>query len=951
MRTRHPAFPVVQNRRERVRVRGGKLLCAWLAALSMVGFIGCDFDRDGMGDLWEILFDLNPADPEDRFLDPDTDGLTNIEEFLLKLSPRDMDTDRDGVVDAYDLEQPLALLDEGQINRIIELAEEADNAFILSVEGAAASQAVGLQVDYSDLTFPQIVQVRAVRSNCLMKDVPSLQDRRQLPLYQSWSSGDLTVPRQVDLLLEGYPLVPKLFGIAEESRVTQLRLPVAQAISNVEYEIDLLFRDPATERTVTRLNWEGLAAYDLIEPDVFDEDSCDIPEDEDSKETFLGYTRNVIHPYNPYGVRECFDDTTGKPISYDLTRLSVFGDERIWEIAGRIFTEKYIMPHVSSALGVPKFYLMTNNEAGTLDSSDLRLNGPAGEKDKWQSWTGVYCFADKTRTDSAADTFSFYETNADNELYKYGQLHTHFHNRIYGAFRKSMETLISEPLAARLRIVPYNGFKLFYAGGTSGYARLSPHYDENGNFIFAGTQTLWDGTTDGKYFTTDTTWDDNSPHYWIANAVFPHERVFNGKSPQEFFWITHHKGSMDRTDTPGFRNVYRNGSFQKLYEKDLGSQAYADYYPRRFRGLVNFALWMLRPDKISEYLQNSADTGWDRPLVEFLVDPVDHRLIFCDSNDIELPLNTSGTIYHAPRYDGNGFYTMITHADETEELIPVDLPPNVPVPEVYFGHVQKGGEKLEKTFYRWNEAGGPEIVLEEDIPEYVFHSDFYDYDNGGVRPGYSPMRIRRYYPELTRGKMTTDGIVKALRAVHENAVLRSFWLDSSLVPNHGPDGDYEFPMKTSGVENVLPADLMQEKRKAVYFLDTNYPPEATSSSGEYTEGDAVWNPKHWIMPSTAPNGDWSSPLEMTVFAFARTRMGESGQEWLVYAHAPRKPEKDVSIYVPIGENGERVRLIVDVPVEGAFYFFDGSHLTHLLPGVDERQLPYSGRVFPRMIQN
>lgn len=41
-----------------------------------------DTDNDGMADDWEILYGLNPDDPNDHALDKDGDGYTNIEEYL-----------------------------------------------------------------------------------------------------------------------------------------------------------------------------------------------------------------------------------------------------------------------------------------------------------------------------------------------------------------------------------------------------------------------------------------------------------------------------------------------------------------------------------------------------------------------------------------------------------------------------------------------------------------------------------------------------------------------------------------------------------------------------------------------------------------------------------------------------------------------------------------------------
>lgn len=46
-----------------------------------------DHDQDGMDDHWEKEYGLNSNDPNDRNLDPDKDGYTNLEEFLNESDP------------------------------------------------------------------------------------------------------------------------------------------------------------------------------------------------------------------------------------------------------------------------------------------------------------------------------------------------------------------------------------------------------------------------------------------------------------------------------------------------------------------------------------------------------------------------------------------------------------------------------------------------------------------------------------------------------------------------------------------------------------------------------------------------------------------------------------------------------------------------------------------------
>ena len=46
-----------------------------------------DTDSDGMPDAWELRFDLDPNDPSDAALDQDGDGVTNLQEFLAGTPP------------------------------------------------------------------------------------------------------------------------------------------------------------------------------------------------------------------------------------------------------------------------------------------------------------------------------------------------------------------------------------------------------------------------------------------------------------------------------------------------------------------------------------------------------------------------------------------------------------------------------------------------------------------------------------------------------------------------------------------------------------------------------------------------------------------------------------------------------------------------------------------------
>ena len=67
-----------------------------------------DGDHDGMPDAWETARGLNPSSSADSSLDRDSDGYTNVEEYLNYLVVQRVefpaDFDRDGDVDNNDLD-------------------------------------------------------------------------------------------------------------------------------------------------------------------------------------------------------------------------------------------------------------------------------------------------------------------------------------------------------------------------------------------------------------------------------------------------------------------------------------------------------------------------------------------------------------------------------------------------------------------------------------------------------------------------------------------------------------------------------------------------------------------------------------------------------------------------------------------------------------------------------
>jgi len=73
------------------------------ARIDSLTFQHPDADGDGMDDVWEVEYGLDPADPSDAVLDGDADTLTNLQEFDAGSNPNLSDTDWDGLGDAAEV--------------------------------------------------------------------------------------------------------------------------------------------------------------------------------------------------------------------------------------------------------------------------------------------------------------------------------------------------------------------------------------------------------------------------------------------------------------------------------------------------------------------------------------------------------------------------------------------------------------------------------------------------------------------------------------------------------------------------------------------------------------------------------------------------------------------------------------------------------------------------------
>ena len=106
--TSNPAIATIDAAGQITAVASGTIIVAAtvegvIGSTSLTVALSADADNDGLPDDFELANGLNPNDPADAALNPDNDGLTNLQEFQNGTSLTIADTDNDGLTDGEDV--------------------------------------------------------------------------------------------------------------------------------------------------------------------------------------------------------------------------------------------------------------------------------------------------------------------------------------------------------------------------------------------------------------------------------------------------------------------------------------------------------------------------------------------------------------------------------------------------------------------------------------------------------------------------------------------------------------------------------------------------------------------------------------------------------------------------------------------------------------------------------
>lgn len=265
-------------------------------------------------------------------------------------------------------------------------------------------------------------------------------------------------------------------------------------------------------------------------------------------------------------------------------RLSPFGAVEPWYEVGKEWTSSAAMQLLQQTYPDPPLFIaLSNNEPRDLEWQDA-------EKDRR--------FTER------------YGTGAGNQVKRQAFIDG-WKERYTALFDGMRDGLASDAWRQHIRFVPYGGLGPAHLGRMGHWARKTLSTPRNTFHSYL----IWQGSS-ASYYTHD--WNAStdfrvwSPQIEAMNWVFMLDEAY-AHNPEFWFELSVWDGSKLPT-----------GREKKKRDKlDYYQQLGQTYTPERYKGMVQYGMWLLTPRVVREFRGSTTDLEQSRPFFEALVSAVD----------------------------------------------------------------------------------------------------------------------------------------------------------------------------------------------------------------------------------------------------------------------------------------------------------------------------------------